>query len=137
MPGGVDEGEDIAAEAIADALYGIAGEQFHGGGRDALRAACFAGLAQWLAPSTAIQAERILLGSRATMRPIVETLERGDLWVWHQVLMNTTKGVFRGSDSTRASGEFRTPVHAGRPLSGSVLVLASTVSGLSGCRWHR
>ena len=55
---GGDEGEDIASDAIADALYGIASEQFHGGGGDALGAACLADLTQWLVPSAAIQAGR-------------------------------------------------------------------------------
>ena len=53
---GVDEGEDIASDAITDALYGVASELLHGGGGDALGAACFAGLAQWLVASAAIQA---------------------------------------------------------------------------------
>ena len=94
---GVDEGEDIASDAIADALYGIASELLHGGGRDALGTACFAGLAQWLVSSAAIQPERCvahLIGLPGDDASDSGDTGDGHLWVWHQVLMNTDKGSF-------------------------------------------
>jgi hypothetical protein len=68
----IDEGDDVAADPVSDALEGVTGQHLQGPGRDLLG---FSGLG---VPrprrSMRLRAWRILSGARAMMRPMVETL---------------------------------------------------------------
>lgn len=73
----IDEGDDIAAHPVTDALDGVAGQHLQGTGRDPLG---FPGLDEslpGLAAPAAVDAAGCgapLVGARAMTRPIVKTL---------------------------------------------------------------